>query len=97
MKIKYDYMPIIMSILLITFCFWMIPFTSNFILLIFLVEVASTATFYLTFIVLTLWNQPRNIDLESIFMCGLAKPPYISLDEIYLYNIPFMEVERSEH
>ncbi|MEM0084760.1 MAG: hypothetical protein QW743_04050 [Candidatus Methanomethylicia archaeon] len=97
MKIKYSYMPIIISILLITFCFWMIPFISNFILLVFLVEVASAATFYLTFIVLTLWSQSHSIDLESIFMCGLAKPPYISLDEIYLYNIPFMEVERGEH
>ncbi|MEM2137274.1 MAG: hypothetical protein QXI93_04895 [Candidatus Methanomethylicia archaeon] len=97
MKINYIYMPILISILLITFCFWLIPFVSNFILLIFLVEVASAATFYLTFIVLTLWNQSRSIDLESTFMCGLAKPPYIALDEIYIFNMPFMEVEKDEH
>ncbi|MCX8168667.1 MAG: hypothetical protein N3E39_00365 [Candidatus Methanomethylicia archaeon] len=96
-KIQYKLIPIITSILLVLLCFWLIPFISNFILLVLLVEIASITTFYLAFIIFIPWFQSRKIDLESIFICGLAKPPYISLDEVYLFNIPFMEVKVDEH
>ncbi|MCR6624228.1 MAG: hypothetical protein NDF58_06640 [archaeon YNP-LCB-024-027] len=97
MKLKYMYIPLIISLGLLAIGFWIVPLTSDIILTLFLVELASTSIFYLTFIVLIPWLQSRNVDLDSVFMCGLAKPPYIHMDEIYIFNLPFMEDEKGEH
>jgi len=97
MKLKYTYIPLIISLCLLVIGFWIIPLTSDMILTLFLVELASTSIFYLTFIVLIPWLQSRSVDLDSVFMCGLAKPPYIYMDEIYVFSLPFMESEKSEY
>jgi len=70
-------------------------FTTNPIVLMLLIEISATSVIYFLFISIIPAIRPEKVNVEDIFMCGAAKPPYLSADEAYRVKIPFAEEEES--
>ena len=53
-----------------------------------LVELASVATFFIFFVSVLPVAFPSKVRLEDVFTGGVAKPPYLSDEEIYAPQHP---------
>ncbi|MCS7386749.1 MAG: hypothetical protein NDF55_08475 [archaeon GB-1867-005] len=93
MNIKYKYLPFIASLIASTTGIIFAFIVESPILLLFLIELASTSAFYLLFLVILSSLQPEKVDMETTFACGLAKPPYLDPNELYQFKFPIVEEE----
>ena len=90
-KIRYEYLPLITSIVTALASTIFAFIVENPIMLIFLIEVASTSALFFLFLSILPSLQPEKVDMETVFTCGLAKPPYLDSSELYQFKFPIVE------
>ncbi len=79
--------PLVMAILLSVSGMIGLLFARDVVEFFLLAELTSIATFYVFFSVLIPTLFPKPAPPESVFICGLGKPPY--LDEREVYEPPY--------
>ncbi|MEM1549253.1 MAG: hypothetical protein QXO74_05340 [Candidatus Methanomethylicia archaeon] len=90
MGLKKEYIPILLSLSLSFMGLFMSIFIQDHLLLLYSSEIAFLTLIFSFTILVIHFLPPKKIDAENIFLCGLAKPPYLEYKNIYRLNLPRM-------
>jgi len=93
LKVNYKRLPLMVASLTAVISLILAFLTTSSIVLMLLIEISSISVTYFLLISIIPAIRPEKVNVEDIFMCGVAKPPYLSADEVYRVKIPFEEEE----